>query len=204
MKKVFVFTLICLALLLLVPGVVSAADDPLIDSTTASQSGTTNVTFGFAALYQLTVPPDFVLSTRQVVFEEVTISNALLDPRTKVVVNISSENYNDSALANEAAWRMKYVGNDGNSDIEIYLPYHLHKADSNLQGEPTYVDDPSTKVISRVELFSVCAEDLAYSGKSAVQFLAFKLDSADIAYSGQYKDTISFTAEIKECNEPHQ
>ena len=199
MKKVFVFTLICLALLLLVPGVVSAEETP-IDQSTASQSGTTNVTFGFAALYQLTVPPDFVLSTRQVVFEDVTISNALLDPHTKVVVNISSRNYNDSALANEAAWRMKYVGNDGNSDINIYLPYHLHTAEPNNQGEPTYVDDPITKVRSGVELFSVCAEDLAYSGKSYVQFLAFKLDSADIAYSGQYKDTISFTAEIKACN----
>ena len=198
MKKVFVFTLICLALLLLVPGVVSAAEETPIDQSTVSQRGTTNVTFGFAALYQLTVPPDFVLSTRQVVFEDVTISNALLDPHTKVVVNISSPNYNNRALNNEAAWRMKYVGNDGSSTIDVYLPYHLHKADL-INGDPTYDDSPSTKVISGATLFSVCAEDLAYSGKSAVQYLAFKLDSADIAYSGQYKDTISFTAEIKEC-----
>ena len=87
MKKVLVFTILCMVLLLLVPGVVSADDnnsgagdnsgdgdnsgngdnsgddvkDPTTGPTTVSQSGHTVVTYGVSAMYYLVVPNDFTL-----------------------------------------------------------------------------------------------------------------------------------------------
>ena len=61
MKKLFVFMILCLAFLLLVPGIVSAEgennNNQVIDSVGTTKSGTTTITYGVAEYFQLKSSP---------------------------------------------------------------------------------------------------------------------------------------------------
>lgn len=186
MKKVFVFTLICLALLLLVPGVVSADQNIEWDSSQASASGTTEVTYGVASMFSLNIPTTIHVSDDYEGIGLVYISDARIPGETFVNVTVSSTNYNDQALPNQPAWRLRLV----DDSIEDYVNYHLHKIDNfQYQGDLTH---ENTEKVAENEVFLSLEAGIRYKATRLVLFI----DDSATHHSGTYKDQLAFTATV--------
>lgn len=203
MKKVFVFTLICLALLLLVPGVVSAEETPVATGNSV-QSGQTVVTYGVQAKYLLVVPPNFNISTGSAIHTGVRVSNGLLAEGTAVAVNVSSSFYNTSAGSEQAAWRMVLNNNIANIDTGKFISYHLHNATrqetgTGANGNPIYSYTEHEKIESGVTFMYAPATAFSHGDGEVVKYLSFRVDAASLAgisLAGTYTDTLEFSAAI--------
>ena len=203
MKKVFVFTLICLALLLLVPGVVSGAEETPVATSNSAQSGQTVVTYGVQAKYMLVVPPNFNISTESAIHTGVRVSNGLLAEGTAVAVNVSSSFYNTSAVPGQAAWRMMLNGED-HSLTGKFISYHLHTAtrvetDMDDNGNPIYSYTENDKIESGVPFMYAPATAFSRGDGEVVKYLSFRVEAAslaDISLAGAYTDTLVFSAAI--------
>ena len=212
MKKVLVFTIICMALLLLVPGVVSAADDvqnAVTDPTTASQSGDTIVKYGVSSMYYLVVPNDFTLGASTSKHAVVKITDARLPKYTMVNVTVQSENYNDQAGVGEPAWRMGHGGT-----VVLggeYISYHLHSYDRTPQvdangvvkdeyGNIVYIYSNGHKVEKNKVFLTAHAGSFSNGNGEVIKSLEFKIGDerySQATYSGDYWDTLVFNAEIR-------
>ena len=191
MKKVFVFTLICLAFLLFVPGIVSA--DGALTTDQTESSGTTTVTYGISSKFQLSIPPSFTLGLNDAKYERVAISNARLPLYTYVSVSVSSNNYNETAVAPFPAWRMKLDGSTGD-DPDDYISYHLHTATVDTTTTPaTYTEGERVK--NAFEFLNAPADSFSLGAGMVEKYLKFYIDGTTMGdHSGTYKDTLVFNA----------
>ena len=201
MKKLFVFMILCLAFLLIVPGIVSAEDDTnggesvgTIESHT--KSGTTTITYGLHEVYQLIIPSDFTLDKNQAMYEDVVVANALLKPYTKVQVNVTSENYDESIGYPNPAWGMKHQDNDTE-----FVRYHLHLAEYDAT-QNEYNEKQDGRLASGNVILEAHAEDFENGNGRIEAYLKFFIPDTETAdYAGNYKDELEFTATIVQCTE---
>lgn len=193
MKKVFVFMALCIATLLLIPGAVYAADaEP--DVGTIVQSGQTIVKYGLDAYYQIEVPVDLTLSMGRKIYDEVEVQNCLLDYGDMVVVNVTSNSYSD--VGTHGYWNML------NEDDPSYkLSYHIHivKEGIDSSGNVTYTNEGP--VMKDVPFMKACFINFADNPHCVeVVDLEFYLPEQKEPVSGNYKDVLTFNAEIKPCD----
>ncbi|HJJ40713.1 MAG TPA: hypothetical protein O0X63_00915 [Methanocorpusculum sp.] len=178
MKKLSIIV-ICLVLVLLGAGVVSAA----------SAAAETTVTYDMKSSYSLQISPSVII-TPEGVDLDVTATSIHLEPTENLSVTIESANYNTVATN---LWAMIH-STEGSAH---YIAYHIHKESpggSNNHNQETAVrsGDPILDVA-----MSELLADTPHTFKRSVNLaLSLENPSARPDIGGDFVDTLSFYVEV--------
>lgn len=178
MRKVFVFTFLCLVLLLLVPGIV-VADAVADDSNSAVKNRETVVEYVLAQSYVLLVPAGITVTSNAITHMDIVVSDAIIGENERINVTISSTQYQNDPNGH-GHWRLM----NGNSHIQ----YHIHNENDEavLNG---------TSVLSAdLNAFTQAHPD--YKVEKTLNLTVTSVVPNGIS-SGKYTDHLLFTSKIE-------